>query len=219
MTEPIKLLIVDDHKMVREGLKAFVVPVENLEVIGEATNGREAVERAACLKPDVILMDLVMPELDGIGATKQICSRNPDARILMITSFADDERVMAAIQAGALGYLLKDSSPRELEEAIQAVFQGESYLPPRIAAKVIRKLHQADLPKEAEPNLTGREKEIVMRVAEGLTNDEIAKELFISAWTVRSHMGRIMRKLDVENRTQVALFALRSGLVTGSPTV
>jgi two-component system, NarL family, response regulator LiaR len=213
MSDTIRLLIVDDHRIVREGLKTFLNPNPRMEVVGEACDGVEAVELAGKALPDVILMDLVMPKMDGIEAARQICRDHPKMRILMITSFTEDERVMAAIQAGASGYLLKDSSPQELERAIEVVFRGESYLPPNIASKVIRGISQHAVEASTAQKFTPREVEIIKLIAEGHTNAEIAKQLFLSVRTVSSHLWRIMNKLEVENRTQVALYALRTGMI------
>jgi len=211
--DKIRILIVDDHEVVREGLKAFIAPRPALEVVGEAENGRDAISCVERVHPDVILMDLVMPVMDGIEATRTIKQQIPDARILILTSFAEDERVVAAIKAGALGYLLKDSSPQELEDAIQDVYRGESSLPPRIARTVIRELNKpvGELKANTE-ELTEREVEILKLVAQGLSNQEIANRMSLSAWTVRSHISNILSKLHLENRTQAALYALRTGL-------
>lgn len=210
----ITLLIVDDHKLVRDGLRMFVMSIHDLIIVGEARNGLEAVELAAQLCPDVILMDLVMPKMDGIEATRILCQQNPQARILMITSFAEDERVMMTVQAGASGYLLKDSSLQELEMAIRTIARGEPYLPTNIMRKVIQNVQQ---PVKKQYNslddLTLRELEILRLVASGSTNEEIARALYLSPWTVRSHVWRIMKKLQLDNRTQVALYAVRSGMV------
>ncbi len=208
----IKLLIVDDHKMVREGLKVFVLPIPDMLVVGEARDGAEAVEMALTLKPDVILLDLIMPMMDGIEATKAICRQASQARILIITSFAEDERVVSAIRAGASGYLLKDSSPQELETAIRAVSRGELYLPSCITRMVIQNFNRPEKHANSMPDLTSREKEVLKLVAGGHSNDAIAKSLVLSPWTVRSHIWRIMKKLQLENRTQVALYAVRSGV-------
>jgi two-component system, NarL family, response regulator LiaR len=212
--ETIRLLIADDHRVVREGIKTFLSPNPRMQVVGEACDGQEVVEKAALLKPDVILMDLVMPKMDGIEATRQICQMNPHARILMITSFTEDERVMAAIQAGASGYLLKDSSPQELERAIEVVFGGESYLPPNIASKIIRGINQHPSTEVPAQQFTPREIEIIKLIAQGHSNGEIARILVLSVRTVSSHLWRIMNKLQVDNRTQVALYAVRFGIIS-----
>lgn len=212
--QPVRILIVDDHEMVREGMKAFFAPREELEVIGEACNGLQGVELARELKPDVILLDLLMPEMDGIEATAEILKENPNARILIVTSFSEDERVLAAIRTGALGYLLKDSSPIELEQAILAVFRGESSLHPSIARQIVRFVHRAEENADSKPEeLTEREEAVLRYVAEGYSNQQIADQLCLSPWTVRSHVSSILRKLNLDNRTQVALYAIREKYV------
>jgi two-component system, NarL family, response regulator LiaR len=218
MPENITILIIDDHEVVRAGLKAFIHSYPGFEVIGEGCNGREAVELEATLKPDVILLDVVMPEVNGIEAEQQILARNPSARILMITSFADDAQVLGALRGGALGYLLKDSSPQELEKAILQVSRGESYLPVRFARVLIQEINH---PKESAgqtPKLTERETEILGMIAQGMSNEQIAEILFLSTWTVRSHLGRVFKKLGVENRTQAALYAVKAGLYKSDKT-
>lgn len=212
MNKTIRVVIVDDHRIVREGLKIFLDSNPAIEIVGEGCDGQEAIDLVERLNPDVVLMDLIMPKVDGIEATRRIRAANKSTRILMITSFNEDDRVIAAIQAGAAGYLLKDSSPQELEKAIEVIHHGDSYLPPNIASKVIRGLNQ---PSHAAPEkaFTPREVEIIKLIAEGYTNAEIASHLFLSVRTVSSHLWRIMNKLEVENRTQVALYAVRSGLV------
>ncbi len=213
MTAKIRLLIADDHFLVRAGLRTFFMSSPDIEIVGEASDGLMAVEQALRLQPDIILMDLLMPGLDGIEATTRICQQNPAARILIITSFAEDERVVSAIHAGAMGYLIKDTSPQELEQAIRAIHAGESYLPPNIAHKVIRQLNKPSKSSAPWEKLTPRELDILKLVAEGLSSDEIARELYISVQTVSSHLWRMMKKLGVENRTQLALFAIRNGIV------
>ena len=213
MTEKIRLMIVDDHKMVREGLKAFIAPLASLVVVGEAGDGLEAVELAGRLRPDVILMDVMMPKMDGIEATRQIIHQHPGIRILIITSFVEDEKVIAAIRAGASGYLLKDSSPQELLTAVQDIHRGESALPPRIASMLVRELHKPPVRSDPGMTLTEREVEILKMVAHGLSNQEIADRSVLSVWTVRTHITNILTKLHLENRTQAALYALRVGWV------
>ena len=214
MSKPIRVLIADDHALVRKGLHALISAKPDIEVIGEAADGDEAVQRARTLRPDVILLDLVMPRKDGIAAIQEITQENPQARILVLTSFAEDERVFAAIKAGALGYLLKDSLPAELLQAISAVYRGELSLSPSIALKLVRELHRpADLPLTPKP-LTWRESEVLKLVAQGLSNQEIAARLVVSERTVGAHISTILSKLHLANRTQAALYALREGLAS-----
>jgi NarL family two-component system response regulator LiaR len=212
MTETIRILIADDHAIVREGLRALIGTKPDMELVGEAADGVEAVLKARSLRPDVILLDLVMPRKDGIEAIGEIKRDNPKARILVLTSFAEDEKVFPAIQSGALGYLLKDSSPQELLQAIREVYRGESSLHPAIARKLIRELNRpSDLPATEEP-LTEREVEVLALVARGLSNQEIAERLVVSERTVRTHVSNILGKLHLANRTQAALYAVREGL-------
>lgn len=214
----IRILIVDDHAVVREGLRTLITAKPGMEVMGEAADGIEAVAKARALQPDVILLDLVMPRKDGLAAIKDIKKDNPNARILVLTSFDDDDRVFSAIKAGALGYLLKDSSPQQLLQAIRDVYGGQSSLHPTIALKVIRELNQpSELPPTEEP-LTEREAETLRLIAQGLTNQEIAQNLTISERTVGKHISNILNKLHLANRTQAALYALRRGLVDLNPT-
>ena len=209
---PIRVLIADDHAIVREGLRSLLETEPGMELAGEAADGAEAVAQARAARPDVILLDLMMPRLDGIAAIGAIKREQPDARILVLTSFAEDEKVFAAIKAGALGYLLKDSSPQELLQAIREVARGESSLHPTIARKVLRELSRPpELPATPEP-LTARELEVLRLVAQGLANQEIAGRLALSERTVRTHVSQILAKLQLANRTQAALYALREGL-------
>jgi NarL family two-component system response regulator LiaR len=212
--KPIRILIADDHTMVREGLRAFIAARPNLTLVGEATNGLEAIAEARLKQPDIILLDLVMPEADGVQAIQQIKTENPNARILVLTSFSEDDKVFPAIKAGALGYLLKDSSPQELSQAINDVYQGKPSLHPTIALKVMRELNQpSNLPPTKEP-LTHREAEVLRLVARGLTNSQIAEDLSISEMTVGTHISNLLGKLHLANRTQAALYALREGMAS-----
>ena len=213
MTERIRILIADDHAVVRHGLRALIATEPDLELVGEATDGVEAVEQTARLHPDVILMDMAMPRKTGLEAICDIKRDDPHARILVLTSFAEDEQVFPAIKAGATGYLLKDTAPRELLQAIRDVERGEVSLHPTIARKLVGELKRPpDLPP-AEEQLTEREVQVLALVARGLSNKEIADQLFIGERTVRTHISNILGKLQLANRTQAALYAQREGLV------
>ena len=212
MGENIRILIADDHAIVREGLRALLATEPTLELVAEAADGLEAVEKARAVRPDVLLLDMVMPRKDGLGAISDIIGENPEARILVLTSFAEDDKVFPAIKAGALGYLLKDSSPQELLQAIRNVYNGEASLHPTIARKLMRELNQpATLPPTTDP-LTEREVEVLRLVAQGLSNDDIAQKLVVSERTVRTHVSHILDKLHLANRTQMALYAVREGI-------
>ncbi len=212
MTEAIRVLVVDDHAIVREGLRWLITTEPGMELIGEAANGVEAVVKASDLHPDVILMDLVMPRMDGITAIAEIKALLPEARILVLTSFSEDEQVFPAIKAGALGYLLKDTSPQMLLKAIRDIYAGIPSMHPFVARKLIQELQRpSDLPPTRDP-LSQREMEVLRLVAQGLSNEEIAAHLFIGERTARTHVSNILRKLHLANRTQAALYALREGL-------
>ena len=214
MSQAIRVLIVDDHTIVRKGIRALLAEIAGIEVVGEADNGQEAIAQADTLHPDVILMDLAMPKMDGIEATRQIKASQPDSRILVMTSFAADDKVFPAIKAGALGYLLKESAPEDLVQAIHQIHRGESSLHPTIARKVLQEItHPSDRPPTPNP-LTEREAEVLRLVAQGLSNQDIARKLNISDPTVRTHVSNIMSKLHLATRIQAALYALREGLVS-----
>jgi NarL family two-component system response regulator LiaR len=211
-TKNIRVLIADDHAVVREGLRALITTKPGLELVGEAADGEEAVSKALSLCPDVILIDMIMPRKDGLEAIKEIKAQSPQARILVLTSFGDDDKVLAAIKAGAQGYLLKDSAPQQLLEAIYEVHQGRYSLDPTLAMMLIRELSQpTELPLSEDP-LTNRELETLQLLAQGLTNQEIAEKLSISERTVGKHVSNILDKLHLANRTQAVLYALRRGL-------
>ncbi len=213
MSAAIRVLIVDDHTIVRKGIRALLAEIEGFEVVGEAGDGQAAITQAAALQPDVILMDLAMPKMDGIEAIRQIKLSQPESRILVMTSFATDDKVFPAIKAGALGYLLKESAPEELVQAIRQIYRGESSLHPAIARKVLQEItHPPARPLTPNP-LTEREGEVLRLVAQGLSNQDIARKLHISDPTVRTHVSNILGKLQLATRIQAALYALREGLV------
>ena len=210
----IRVLIADDHAIVRKGICALLATEPEIEVVGEAKEGAEAILQAGRLSPDVILMDLVMPEVDGLEAIRQIALQQPQIRILVLTSFDGDDKVFPAIRAGALGYLLKDSAPDELIRAIRQVHRGESSLHPAVARKLLREVSQpSKRDADADP-LTEREVEVLRLVAAGWSNREIACQLEISEATVRTHVSNILSKLNLCSRTQAALYALREGLAS-----
>jgi DNA-binding NarL/FixJ family response regulator len=214
----IRILIADDHAVVREGLRVFLELQDGLEVVGEAADGAQALEEAERLSPDVILMDLVMPRLDGVGAMSELRRRAPESRVIVLTSFLDDERLMAAVQAGACGYLLKDAEPAELARAIRTAHAGEAVIAPAAAGRLLRALSERETVRPAaEPDrLTRREQEVLELLARGYANKRIARELGIAEKTVKAHIGRVLAKLGVADRTQAALLAVREGLVPRS---
>lgn len=215
MAEKIRVFLTDDHAIVRQGIRALLATEPDIEVVGEAADGREAVRGIAATEPDVVLMDLMMPEMDGIEAIQQVRARQPQARILVLTSFQSDDKVFPAIKAGALGYLLKDSSPDDLLRAIRQVHRGESSLHPMIALRVLQEFSRPAGGDSALPEpLTAREVEVLQQVARGLSNQQIAERLVISEATVRTHVSNILGKLQLASRTQVALYALREGLAS-----
>ena len=212
----IRLLVVDDQNIVRKGVRALLEQVDDIDVIGEASNGEEAVAQAKRLKPDVILMDLMMPKMDGITAIREIQASQLPARIIALTSFVTEDKVFPAIKAGAMGYLLKDSEPDDLITAIRKVNRGEPSLHPVVAKMVLQELGQPvqqEQPLTPDP-LTQREVDIIRLVAQGLSNRQIAEKLVIGEATVRTHVGNVLTKLHLANRVQATLYALREGLAS-----
>jgi DNA-binding NarL/FixJ family response regulator len=205
----IRILLVDDHSVVRQGLKMFLGLDPELEVVGEAANGEEALRMAHDLHPDVVLMDLLMPVMDGITAIGIIRKELPDVEVIALTSVLEDQSVVGAVRAGAIGYLLKDTQDEELRRAIKAAAQGQVQLSPQAAARLMREMRQPDAP---EP-LTDREQEVLVLLARGRANKEIARDLQIGEKTVKTHVSNILSKLGVQSRTQAALYAVRQGLV------
>ena len=207
----IKVLLVDDHEMVRLGVSTYLSIQPDIEVVGEASDGQEGVEKALSLRPDVILMDLVMDNMDGITATKEILAQWPQAKILIVTSYIDDEKVFPAIQAGASGYLLKTSSAQEIAEAVRKTIVGERVIEEEVSEKIQNQdyANQYFLYEE----LTNREREVLDLIAQGKSNQEIAEILFITLKTVKTHVSNILAKLGVEDRTQAAIYSFKHGLV------
>jgi NarL family two-component system response regulator LiaR len=208
----IRIMIVDDHTVVRKGIRALLATEQDLEVIGEAVDGEEAVALYEKLNPDLLLLDLIMPKLNGIEVIKEIKGSHPEAKILVLTSFAADDQVFPAIKAGALGYLLKDTEPEDLIRSIREVYRGESSLSPTIARKVLNEVfHPAEKKLSPDP-LTKREIDVLQVLAKGKSNRDIAEELTISETTVRTHVSNILGKLHLASRTEAALYALKEGV-------
>ena len=217
----VSVLIVDDHAMVRQGLQTFLSLHEDIQVVGQAANGLEAVNLVRQHQPDVVLMDLVMPEMDGIEATRQIREFSPDTQVLALTSFIEDDKVFSAIEAGALGYLLKDVSPDDLVEAVKAAHQGEAQLHPEVTKKLMSRVATQVKQQEIAPpkpnkagseDLTERELDVLRLIASGMSNREIAQALTITEKTVKTHVSNILSKLHLADRTQAAIYALQHGL-------
>lgn len=208
----IKLLLVDDHEMVRLGLSSFFSIQEDFEVVGEAINGKEGVEIALEKRPDIILMDLVMEVMDGTEATQKIMEQWPDAKIIILTSFIDDEKVYPAMKAGASGYILKTSTAAEIANAIRDTYKGQHYIEDKVTT-IMEEKREEKLRNYLHEQLTNRENEVVQLIAKGYTNQEIADELFITLKTVKTHVSNILSKLEVEDRTQVAIYAFRHDIV------
>jgi NarL family two-component system response regulator LiaR len=217
-SDRVRIVLADDHPVVRQGLRAFLETQPEVEILGEAADGEEAVRQVERLLPDIVLMDIVMPKIDGIEAIRRIRAISPSTQAIVLTSFADDEKIVAAVRAGAAGYLLKDTRPQELISAIRAVARGEALLAPSVAARLMRELSR---PSEdaAATILTTRELEVLRLIASGRSNKEIAADLVLSEKTVKTHVSNILAKLHLADRTQAALYAVRQRLVdpgTGS---
>lgn len=208
----IKVLLVDDHEMVRIGVSAYLSLQTDIEVIGEAENGLHGVEQALSLRPDIVLMDLVMDVMDGIEATKAIIAKWPEARIIIVTSFLDDDKVYPALEAGAVSYILKTSNANEIAEAIRTTYKGQSVLEPEVTGKMMARMQSGKNPSLHE-SLTNRENEVLMLMTEGKTNQEIADQLYIGLKTVKTHVSNILGKLEVQDRTQAVIYAFQNKLV------
>ncbi|MFC6041038.1 response regulator [Paenisporosarcina macmurdoensis] len=211
----IRIVLVDDHEMVRIGVSAYLQAQADMEVIGEAVNGKEAVDLVLSLRPDIVLMDMVMPIMNGAEATKEIISQWPEAKIMIVTSFLDDDKVYPALEAGAVSYVLKTSNAKQLAKAIRETLDGQTVLEPEVTNKMMKRMRQGiDRPLHEE--LTDRENEILLLMAKGHSNQNIADELFIALKTVKTHVSNILSKLDVQDRTQAVVYAFQQGLVPKS---
>jgi NarL family two-component system response regulator LiaR len=209
VTEPIRVLVVDDHAVVREGLRAFLELQDGIEVAGEAADGAEAVDVAEQIRPDVVLMDLVMPRLDGLASMRLLRERLPATRVVVLTSFLDDDKLMPALRAGAAGYLLKNAPPQEVARAVRAAHAGEALLDPAVGARLVEALAGGEEPLD---RLTPREREVLALIGRGFPNKLIARELGLAEKTVKTHVGHVLAKLGVSDRTQAAVAAVRAGL-------
>ncbi|MDX6516978.1 MAG: hypothetical protein QOH73_2644 [Gaiellaceae bacterium] len=212
MAEPIRVLLVDDHAVVREGLRAFLELQDGIEIAGEAADGEEAIAATLELEPDVVLMDLVMPRLDGLAAMRALREQAPAARVIVLTSFLDDDKLMPALRAGAAGYLLKNAEPQELVRAVRAASAGEALLDPVVAARLVETL-AAEGGSDPLERLTAREREVLVLIGRGFPNKLIARELGVAEKTVKTHVGNVLGKLGVSDRTQAAVLAVRAGVV------
>lgn len=208
----IRILLVDDHEMVRIGVSAYLQTQADMEVVGEATNGREAIDKALELRPDIILMDMVMPEMNGAEATEAIIKKWPEAKIVIVTSFLDDDKVYPALEAGAISYILKTSNAKRIAEAIRETFQGQTVLEPEVTNKMMQRMRSGN---DTFPHdeLTERELEVLLLIAKGKSNQEIADALFIAVKTVKTHVSNLLSKLEVQDRTQAVIYAFKHELV------
>lgn len=208
----IRILLVDDHEMVRIGVSAYLQTQPDMEVVDEATNGKEAVEKALALRPDIILMDMVMPEMNGAEATAEIIKQWPEAKIVIVTSFLDDDKVYPALEAGAISYILKTSNAKRIAEAIRDTLKGQTVLEPEVTSKMMQKMRSGN-GHRLHDDLTERELEILLLLAKGKTNQEIADDLFIALKTVKTHVSNLLSKLEVQDRTQAVIYAFKNDLV------
>jgi two-component system, NarL family, response regulator LiaR len=211
MLQMIRVVFVDDHEMVRIGVSSYLSAQPDIEVVGEAADGKKGVELALELRPDIILMDLVMKEMDGIEATRKIIEKWPEAKIIIVTSFLDDEKVYPALEAGATSYMLKTSKASEIANAVRNTYNGQSVLEPEVTGKMMMKMRQKNQ-HFLHDELTSREMEILLLMAQGKTNQEIADELFIALKTVKTHVSNILSKLQVQDRTQAVIYAFKHSL-------
>ena len=208
----IKILLVDDHEMVRIGVSAYLQIQPDMEVIGEAVNGREAVDMALELRPDIILMDMVMPVMNGVEATKEIIEQWPEAKVMVVTSFLDDDKVYPALEAGAISYILKTSNAKRIANAIRETLKGQTVLEPEVTTKMMQRMRTGN-ETQLHDDLTERELEILLLLTEGKTNQTIAEELFIAVKTVKTHVSNLLSKLEVQDRTQAVIYAFKHQLV------
>ncbi|HLR10631.1 MAG TPA: response regulator transcription factor [Sporosarcina sp.] len=208
----IRILLVDDHEMVRIGVSAYLQTQADMEVVGEAANGKEAVDKALELRPDIILMDMVMPEMNGAEATEAIIAQWPDAKIVIVTSFLDDDKVYPALEAGAVSYILKTSNAKRIAEAIRETVKGQTVLEPEVTSKMMQRMRSAN-ETALHDQLTDREIEVLLLMANGKSNQEIADDLYIGIKTVKTHVSNILSKLDVQDRTQAVIYAFKHHLI------
>ncbi len=218
MTEPITVILVDDHNMVRIGLKAYFATLADIQVVGEAASGAEAVQQVLQHAPDIVLMDLIMPGMDGVEATRQVKKASPRTQVIVVTSYHEDEHIFPAIRAGALSYVLKDIDPDDLADAVRRAREGEAVLNPRVAARMVKEMHAGSTNEGQEmvnpfSELTDRELDVLRQIAAGKSNHEIAETLVISEKTVKSHITNILNKLHLADRTQAAVYAWKEGIV------
>lgn len=213
----IKVLLAEDHTIVRKGIRSLLAEASDIEVVGEAEDGREAVEKVESLRPDIVLMDITMPHLNGLEATRQILKQFPDVKVLILTMYTNEAYIFQVLQAGASGYLVKQSAPAELLSAIEAVHRGDTFLSPSISRKIVNQYlehGQGTAVRSRYDDLTGREREILQLITEGCSNKDIAEKLFISVKTVGVHRNNLMEKLDIHNTTELVKYALRKGIIT-----